>query len=256
MTSIDLNCDMGEGYPSDARLMPIVTSANVACGYHASDPATMRRTVRLAKQHGVAVGAHPSFPDRAGFGRRFLAASPEEVRDDVTYQIGALWGFCRAEGVRLGHVKAHGALYNAAADDPALARAICEATRAIDPALAVVCLARSRMAAVVRELGLTCVEEAFADRAYTAAGALVSRRTPGAVIEDPDQVAERASAMVREGRVIAVDGTVVPLGARTLCLHGDTPGAERLAAAIRARLEADGVRIQAVSAGGTTPFSG
>ena len=247
MITVDLNCDMGEGYPSDARLMPLVTSANVACGFHASDPATMHRTVSLARQHGVAVGAHPSFPDRSGFGRRLMAASPEEVRDDVTYQIGAVWAFCRAEGVRLAHVKAHGALYNAAADDPALARAICEAVRAVDPSLAVVCLARSRMAQLTRELGLTCVEEAFADRAYTAAGALVSRRLPGAVIEDEGEVAERASRMVREKRVVAMDGTVVPLEAQTLCVHGDTPGAERLAAAIRARLEADGVTIRAIA---------
>ena len=242
---VDLNCDMGEGYPSDARIMPLVTSANVACGFHASDPGTMRRTVQLARDHGVAVGAHPSFPDRGGFGRRFMAASPDEVRDDVTYQIGALWAFCRAEGVRLTHVKAHGALYNAAAESADLARAICEATRAIDPSLKVVCLAGSRMVEVAREMGVAHVEEAFADRAYTSTGTLVSRRTAGAVIDDPDQVAERASKMVREQRVLAIDGTVVPLHPQTLCLHGDTPGAERLAVAIRRRLEADGIAIRA-----------
>ena len=242
--SIDLNCDMGEGEPSDPLLMPLVTSANIACGFHASDPQTMRRTVRLARQHGVAIGAHPSYPDRAGLGRRFLAASPDEVRDDVTYQIGALWAFCRAEGARLGHVKAHGALYNAAANDRDLARAVCEAARAVDPALAVVCLARSPMAEVARGLGVPCVEEAFADRAYTAAGMLVSRRTPGAVIDDAAKVAERVSMMVREKRVLAVDGASVPLDAQTICVHGDTPGAERLVAAIRARLDADGVAIR------------
>ncbi len=244
MTTIDLNCDMGEGEDSDPRIMPLVTSANVACGFHASDPATMRRTVRLAREHGVAVGAHPSFPDRAGFGRRYLAASPDEVRDDVTYQIGALWAFCRAEGVPLRHVKAHGALYNAAAEDEGLARAICEAARGVDPSLVVVCLAGSRMAEVARGMGMTCAEEAFADRAYTTAGALVSRRKPGAVIEDPAQVAARASTMVREQRVTAIDGTPIRIAAQTLCVHGDTPGAERLAAAIRARLEADGVAIR------------
>lgn len=248
MTSVDLNCDMGEGCPSDARVMPLITSANVACGFHASDPATIRRTVRLARAHGVAVGAHPSFPDRSGFGRRFLAASADEVRDDVTYQIGAVWAFCRAEGVPLTHVKAHGALYNAAAEDEELARALCEAVRGVDPALAVVCLARSRMATVIRSLGLRCVEEAFADRAYTPDGALVSRRSPGAVIEDVAQVAERASRMVRERNVVAIDGTVVPLEPLTLCLHGDTPGAERLALAIRRRLEADGVQIRPIDA--------
>ncbi len=244
---IDLNCDMGEEAGSDERILPLVTSANVACGVHAGGPATMRRTVRLAREHGVGVGAHPSYPDRAGFGRCFLAASPEEVRDDVTYQIGAIWGFCQAEGVRLAHVKAHGTLYNTAADDPALAQAICEATRAVDPALAVVCLASSRMAEVARSMGMTCVEEAFADRAYTPQGALVSRRTPGAVIKDAAAVAERASKMVRERRVVALDGTVVPLDPGTLCVHGDTPGAERLAAAIRARLEADGIEVRAFS---------
>jgi UPF0271 protein len=243
--TIDLNSDMGEGYPSDARLMPLVTSANVACGFHASDPATMRQTVRLARDHGVAVGAHPSFPDRTGFGRRFMAATADEVRDDVTYQIGALWGFCQAEGVRLTHVKAHGALYNAAAGDPGLARAICEAARSIDPSLAIVCLARSRMAEVARSMGAPCIEEAFADRAYTSTGALVPRRMPGSVIEDPEQVAERASRMVREHRVVAIDGTVIPLEPGTLCLHGDTPGAEHLAAAVRRRLEADGIAIRA-----------
>ena len=243
--TIDLNCDMGEGYPSDARIMPLISSANVACGFHASDPATMRRTVRLARAHAVAVGAHPSFPDRAGFGRRFMAATADEVRDDVTYQIGALWGFCQAEGVRLTHVKAHGALYNVAAEDPALARAICEAARSVDPSLTVVCLAHSRMTEVARVMGVPCIEEAFADRAYTGAGALVPRRTPGSVIEDPEQVAERASRMVRERTVVAIDGTVIPIEAGTLCLHGDTPGAEHLAAAIRHRLEADGVAIRA-----------
>ncbi len=246
---IDLNCDMGEEAGADERILPLVTSANVACGVHAGGPATMRRTVRLARQHGVGVGAHPSFPDRAGFGRRFLAASPEEVRDDVTYQVGALWAFCRAEGVRLTHVKAHGALYNAAAADPALARAICEAARSIDPALPVMCLARSPMAAEARSMGVPCVEEAFADRAYTSAGTLVSRRTPGAVIEDPAEVAERVSRMVRERRVVAIDGGLVPLEAQSICVHGDTPGAERLVAALRARLEEDGVEVRPFGGG-------
>jgi UPF0271 protein len=245
---IDLNCDMGEGAGSDERIMPLVTSANVACGFHASDPTHMRRTVRLAREHGVAVGAHPSYADREGFGRRAVDATPDEVRDAVTYQVGALWAICRAEGVRLGHVKPHGALYNTAAQDPALARAICEAVAAVDPALAVVCLARSPMAEVTRKLGLACAEEAFADRAYTGAGTLVPRGAPGAVIEDPEQVAERVVRIVREKRVAAVDGSDVPLDARTLCVHGDTPGAERLVAAIRARLRAEGIEVK--------PFAG
>ncbi len=247
MNTIDLNCDMGEGYDSDARVMPLITSANVACGFHAGDPGTMRRTVRLARAHGVAVGAHPSFPDRSGFGRRLLAASPDEVRDDVTYQIGALWAVCHAEGVRMTFVKSHGALYNAAAQDEALARAICEAIRSVDPKLAVVCLARSPMATLARGLGVPCLEEAFADRAYTASGTLVSRKLPGAVIHDMEAVAERASRMVREQSVVAIDGTPVRLEFQTLCLHGDTPGADQIAAVIRRRLEADGVTIRAAT---------
>jgi UPF0271 protein len=244
---IDLNCDLGEGAGSDARIMSLVTSVNVACGFHAGGPEAMRRTVRLARKHGVAVGAHPSYPDRAGLGRRFLAASADEVRDDVTYQIGALWAFCRAEGVRLTHVKAHGALYNAAAGDVDLARALCEAARAIDPALAVVCLAGSPMANVAREMGVPCAQEAFADRAYTGSGTLVPRRKPGAVIEDPERVAERVSIMAREHRVVAIDGSEVPIHAETICVHGDTPGAEQVVAAVRARLAADGVEVKSFS---------
>ena len=234
--------------PSDATLLSLVTSANVACGFHASDPATIRSTVRLAVRQGVAIGAHPSFPDRAGFGRRHLAATPDEVRDDVTYQIGAVWAFCRAEGARLTHVKAHGALYSAAARDRDLARAICEAARAVDRELAIVCLARSPMAALARSMGVPCVEEAFADRGYTSAGALVARSVPGAVIRDPELVAERASRMVREGCVTASDGSAVAIEPQTLCIHGDTPGAERIAAAVRRRLEADGVEVRSFAA--------
>jgi UPF0271 protein len=250
---IDLNCDMGEGAGSDERIVPLVTSVNVACGFHAGDAATMRRTVRLARAHGAAVGAHPSFPDREGFGRRAVNASPEQVRDDVTYQIGALAAFCRAEGVPLVHVKPHGALYNLAAGDAALARAIGEAVRAVDPALVVVCLARSPMAAILRELGLACAEEAFADRAYTPQGTLVPRTTAGAVIADPAAVAERALRFVRDRSVVAVDGTVIPLEPQTICVHGDTPGAERLAAAIRARLDAEGIAVRPLVHGARQP---
>jgi 5-oxoprolinase (ATP-hydrolysing) subunit A len=252
MASIDLNCDMGEGYGpwklgEDERIAPLVSSINVACGFHASDPVTMRRTVRLAKRHGAAVGAHPSFPDRVGFGRRLLAATPEEVRDDVTYQVGALWAFCRAEGVPLRHVKPHGALYNAAAADPALAAAICEAVRAVDPALFVVCLAGSKMAEVARGLGVRWVGEAFADRAYTREGALVSRREPGAVLHDPGAVAERVARLAREGKITAADGSELALEARTVCIHGDTPGAAALAAAVRERLDRDGIAVRPFS---------
>jgi UPF0271 protein len=243
MTTIDLNCDMGEGEPSDERIMPFITSANVACGFHAGDAQTMRRTVRLARVHGVSVGAHPSYLDREGFGRRELRVPPEQVRDEVIYQIGALWAVCRAEGVRLAHVKPHGALYNSAAGDPALAQAVCDAVRAVDPSLVLVCLAGSRMAELAARLGLACAEEAFADRAYTREGTLVSRSAPGAVLHDPAEVSSRAVRIVREQRVTSIDGAPVALHAKTLCVHGDTPGAERLVAAIRARLDAEGIAV-------------
>jgi 5-oxoprolinase (ATP-hydrolysing) subunit A len=244
MKTIDLNCDMGEGEASDGRIMPFITSANVACGFHAGDAATMRRTVGLAREHGVSVGAHPSYLDREGFGRRALDVPMERVRDEVIYQLGALWGICRAEGVRLAHVKPHGALYNAAAGDPALARGICDAVRAVDPSLVLVCLAGSPMADLARKLGLACAEEAFADRAYTSAGTLVPRSAPGAVLQDPREVSNRAVRIVREERVSAVDGSTVSLRAQTLCVHGDTPGAERLVAAIRARLDSEGIAVK------------
>jgi 5-oxoprolinase (ATP-hydrolysing) subunit A len=245
--TIDLNCDMGEGEPSDELIMPFITSANVACGFHAGDAGTMRRTVRLARAHRVAVGAHPAYADREGFGRRALDVDPELVRDQVVYQIGALWAFCRSEGARLVHVKPHGALYNTAAGDPALAHAICDAVRVVDPALVVVCLAGSRMAEQARRFGLACAEEAFADRAYTSQGTLVPRTQKGALIHDPQEVADRALRIVREQRVTSIDGHAVSLRAQTLCIHGDTPGAEHLAAAVRARLEAEGVVVAPVA---------
>src|SRR5512138_440000 len=185
--TIDLNCDMGEGYGAwamgdDERVIPFVTSVNVACGFHASDPGTMRRTVRLAKRHGVAVGAHPSFPDRVGFGRRMLAATSQEIEDDVVYQVGALLGCCRAEGVPLVHVKPHGALYDAAARDPAIARAIVAAVRGVDASLWLVCLAASVLAREARSAGLRFAEEAFADRGYAPDGTLLPRGAPGALL--------------------------------------------------------------------------
>ena len=244
--TIDLNCDMGEGCGADEALMSFVSSANVACGGHAGDEASMRETVRLARRRGVAVGAHPSYPDRAGFGRKRLQRSPAEVRGDVVAQVRALAAICRAEGVPLVHVKQHGSLYNAAAEDEGLARAIAEAVRDVDPGLVVVCLAGSPMARVVRGLGLACAEEAFADRGYTSRGTLVPRGEPGALVHEPQAVAARASRIARERTVVAVDGTTVPVAAETLCLHGDTPGAATLAEAIRARLAADGVTVRAL----------
>jgi UPF0271 protein len=244
--TIDLNCDMGEGCGDDAALMPLVSSANVACGGHAGDEASMRETVRLARRHGVVVGAHPSYPDRAGFGRTRLTRSPGEVRADVAAQVRALAAICHAEGVPLVHVKPHGALYNASAQDVDLARAVALGARDVDPGLVVVCLAGSPMAEVVRGLGLACAEEAFADRGYTSRGTLVPRGEPGALVEDAEQVAARALRLARERTVVAVDGTLVPVAADTLCLHGDTPGAARLAAAVRARLAREGVEVRAL----------
>lgn len=249
---IDLNCDMGEGYGVyamglDEEIMPLVTSASIACGFHASDPGTMRRTVRLAKRFGVAVGAHPSYPDRVGFGRRHLAASPQEVRDDVLYQVGALSAFCRAEGLALRYVKAHGALYNDAAKDPSRALAVAEAVREADPALWLVCPFRSALAEAARRAGLPHVEEVFADRAYARDGSLVPRSTPGAVIDEAARVADRVSRMVRDHSVECIDGSEMAIEGGTICVHGDTPGAVTLARAIRARLEGEGVELAAFS---------
>ncbi len=250
MKRIDLNCDMGESYGVytlgfDQDAMPHVTSINVACGFHASDPVNMMKTVKLAKKYGVAVGAHPSFPDLVGFGRRVMAASLEEIKADVTYQIGALWAFCLAEGVKMQHVKVHGALYNVAEKDVAVATAIAEAIKAVDPGLYMLCLANSSMVTGAKNAGVKYVEEAFADRAYTAQGNLVSRKQEGAVIHDVDLVASRVLSMVKSGSVTAIDGTEVPINAQTICVHGDTPGAVAMIKKIREKLDQDGVTVKA-----------
>jgi UPF0271 protein len=247
---IDLNCDTGEGFGvyrlgCDEEIIPLVTSVNIACGFHASDPVNMYNTVKLAKKYGVAVGVHPSYPDLTGFGRRALAATPEEVKADVIYQIGALKGFCLAEGVSLQHVKAHGALYNVADKDISVATAIAEAVKAVDPGLYMVCLSQSAMIEAAQKVGVRYVEEAFADRAYTREGNLVSRRLEGSVIHDPALVAQRVVRMVKEKAVTSIDGVEVALNAETICLHGDTPGAVAIARTIREALTAAGVKLQA-----------
>jgi UPF0271 protein len=249
---IDLNCDMGEGFGrydigQDAEVMPLISSANVACGFHASDPGTMHRTVRLAKEYGVAVGAHPSFPDRVGFGRREMSASPVEIRDDVIYQLGALLAFCKAEGVSLRHVKPHGALYNLAARDIEVATEIAAAVRSVDLSLYLVGLCGSALAAAARGAGLKFAAEAFADRGYGKDGRLVSRREAGAVLDDPGVVAERVVRMVRDGEVTAVDGTGISIDPKTVCVHGDTPGAVTLLRAIRRRLELERIEVKSFS---------
>lgn len=246
MTSIDLNCDLGEGFGvytlgDDAELMPLITSANIACGFHASNPLLMARTVLLAKVHGVSVGAHPSYPDLAGFGRRAMEVRPEELWADLVYQIGALSAFCRAEGIRLAHVKAHGALYNRAAVHRETARVIADAVAASAPEAFMVCLAGSEMAAAAGEKGLRFVEEAFADRAYAPDGTLVPRSREGAVLDDPGLVADRLVRMIRDQRVEAVDGSPVPLRFGTVCVHGDTPGGVAMIRQIRRRLEEEGI---------------
>ena len=250
---VDLNSDVGESFGAytigqDPILLPHITSANVACGFHAGDPGVMRATVAMARQHGVAVGAHPGFPDLVGFGRRDLQATPREVEDFVTYQVGALAAIAGAQGARLQHVKPHGALFNMAVRDAALADAIARATAAVDRQLILFGLPGSELIRAGERAGLRTASEAFADRAYERDGTLVSRRMPGAVIHDPEAVVERVVRMAREKIVIAADQSVVPLEIDTICVHGDTPGAADLAARIRNALEAAGVQVKPVGA--------
>lgn len=245
---IDLNSDLGESFGpwpmgSDEALMTSITSANVACGFHAGDPSVMRRTIELAKQHGVGVGAHPGFPDLVGFGRREMQATPKEVEDLVLYQVAALSGMAAAHGVRLQHVKAHGALYIQACRDRSLADAIAQAVRQFDASLILLGLPDSELLAAGRRAGLRVAAEAFADRAYEPDGSLASRRKAGSVIHDPEVVVERAVRMAREKSVVATNGEAIALDAQTICLHGDTPGSADLAKKVRAGLEYAGARV-------------
>ena len=246
---IDLNGDVGESFGAyeighDAALIPVVTSANIACGFHAGDPGVMRATVALAREHGTAVGAHPGFPDLVGFGRREMKATPREVEDLVAYQIGALAAIAAAQGVRLAHVKPHGALYNMAARDMDLADAIARAIAAVDPSLALFGLPGSQSLEAAQRHKVRAVSEAFADRAYRRDGSLVPRNEPGAVIDDEQIVVTRAVAIARERMVVAVDGTRVPLDVQTICVHGDTPGAAVLASRIRKALNDAGIQVR------------
>jgi UPF0271 protein len=250
--SIDLNSDVGESFGAyrlgdDADVMRSITSANVACGFHAGDPAVMRATVRLARDAGVAVGAHPGFPDLVGFGRRNLEASPREVEDLVLYQIGALFAIAKSEGVALAHVKPHGALYNMAARDRKMADAIARAIRRFDPTLILFALPGTQLLEAGRAAGLPVAAEGFADRAYAADGSLASRTLPGAVIHDADEVVTRSLRMVRDGEVIATDGSVLRFKVDTLCVHGDTTGAASLTRLLRNGLERSGVAIRSVA---------
>ncbi len=248
---IDLNCDMGESFGnynmgSDAELLDYVTSANVACGFHAGDPMVMARTVGLAAQKGVAVGAHPAYPDLQGFGRRRLDMTADEIEAVILYQIGALDGFAKAAGVRLTHVKAHGALYNVAAAEPAVAKAYARAVARYNPDLSLVCLATSPMMIEEgRKAGLVVLREAFADRAYNADGSLVNRRITGSMISDPEKSAEQVLRLVKQGQIVALDGTILELEADTVCVHGDGPTAPQIVRALRQHLAQAGVEVVA-----------
>lgn len=248
---LDLNCDVGESFGlyelgDDAGVMAGVTSANVACGFHAGDPVGMRRTVRLALRHGVAIGAHPGFPDLVGFGRREMAVSPDDVEALVIYQTGALAAIVEAEGGQLRHVKPHGALYNMAARDRTLANAVARAVRAAPRPLILVGLSGSCLLAAGREAGLAVASEVFADRAYDPSGQLLDRSNPDAVLVDPDLVTARVIAMIRHGRVPTVGGDEITVRADTVCIHGDTPGAATLVAALRLGLERADIEVAAL----------
>jgi UPF0271 protein len=256
MKEIDINCDMGESFGAytigmDGEVIRYISSANIACGFHAGDPGVMNRTVRLAQENGVGVGAHPGYPDLAGFGRRNIDCTPEEVRDDVIYQIGALRGFCALHGVKLQHVKPHGSLYNMCVGNESLSRAVAEAIAAVDRSLLWVTLGGAQ-AGLARKIaaaaGIRVVFEAFPDRAYTPDGKLAPRKLPGAVLTDPQRAAEQALRMAKEGRVIAMDGTVVDLEVQTLCVHGDNPAALHHVRTIRQALEAEGLHIAPLGA--------
>ncbi len=246
---IDLNADLGEGFgrwqlTDDEALLSVVTSANVACGFHAGDPATMRRVCELAAERGVVIGAQVSYRDLAGFGRRAMEVPPDELAAEITYQIGALEVFARAAGARVGYVKPHGALYNRCVHDEEQARAVVDGIRAAGGALPVLGLPGSRLHEAAARAQLPVIGEAFADRAYTPEGTLVPRREPGAVIHDPDEVVKRALGMARDHAVTARDGRRVAVPARSLCLHGDTPGAAELARRVRSELTAAGVHVR------------
>ena len=247
---IDLNADVGESFGAytighDAGLMTSITSANIAAGFHGGDPSVLRATIRLAGTHGVAIGAHPGLPDLAGFGRRELHVTPREAEDFILYQIAAVAGVAAAEGTTLRHVKAHGALFNMAARDPDLAAALARAVAAFDRSLVVFASPGSAMVAAARKLGIRVALEVFADRAYEADGQLASRQKAGSVLHDPDTVVARAVRMATDRAVVSLDGTRLPIEADTMCIHSDTPGADRLAAQVRSALEAAGVTVKA-----------
>ena len=253
MKQVDLNCDLGESFGNytcglDAEVIPHISSANVACGFHASDPLVMMKTVALAKRYGVSVGAHPGYPDLVGFGRRNMTVSPVELKAMVQYQIGALQAFCKAQGTVLQHVKPHGAMYNMAAKDRKLADAICEAIGEVDSSLILLGLSGSQMLEAAKESGLPWTSEVFADRAYEEDGSLTPRALPGSVITDEEEAIARVLQMVQEGTVTARSGKTISIQADSICLHGDGVKAVEFARRIRAELTAAGVKIVPLAA--------
>jgi len=248
---IDLNSDVGESFGNyklglDEEVIPLISSANIACGFHAGDPGVMRKTLALAKKHGIAPGAHPGFPDLLGFGRRNMDASLEEVKDYITYQVGALQAFAAIEGLTLQHVKPHGALYNMAVKNTAIWGAVAEVLARLDSRLVLVVLAgvnKDELQHIGSRFGIRIAFEFFGDRAYNPDGSLVSRKEPGSVIHDQELAASRIIKLVREGKVVAMDGTEIELSADTICVHGDNPTAVSLTRRIRETLTASGIEI-------------
>lgn len=248
MKMIDLNCDLGESFGNykcgmDEEILPYITSANVACGFHASDPVVMQKTVGAAKKQGVAVGAHPGFPDLVGFGRRNMTLSCPEITAIVEYQIGALWAFCKANGLKLQHVKPHGALYNMAAKDEKMAAAVCEGIAAVDTGLILLAPAFSQMAKAAKSFGLSCAMEVFADRAYEEDGSLVPRSKPGAMIENQEEAIKRVLQMVKKGTVTVITGKEIEVQADSVCIHGDSPQALAFAKEIHGALMDEGITL-------------
>lgn len=249
MKTIDLNCDLGESFGAytigmDAEVIPYISSANVACGYHASDPVVMARTVALAKQAGIRVGAHPGFPDLMGFGRRNMNVSPAEAKAYMTYQMGALAAFCKAAGMKMTHVKPHGALYNMAGKDEKLATALCESIAEYDSELVILALSGSEMLRAAEKTGIRAASEVFADRAYEEDGSLVARQKPGAMITDEEEAIARVIRMAKEGKVTAVTGRDIEIKADSVCVHGDGPKALDFVRRIRERLNEEGIEVR------------
>ena len=247
MKYVDLNCDLGESFGNytigmDEAVIPHISSANVGCGWHGGDPLVMRKTLALAKDAGIAVGAHPGFPDLMGFGRRNMTVTPDEAYSYTLYQLGAFYGFAKAAGMEVQHVKPHGAFYNMAGKDLAMSTAICKAIKDFDPNIILLALSGSKMLEAAAEVGIPAAYEVFADRAYNEDGSLVARSLPGAVIHDTEECIRRVVQMVKEGTVTAITGKVIPIRCDSICVHGDNTSAVEFVKAIRARLTADGVQ--------------